>query len=726
MKNLQAPKCIVETKAIQSLTGTLFIVIAVIIGTLGIAEAKSSDLDNFITNYGNIAIANCSVCHPGYNTKQFNNYAIDYISNGRNINAFALIESHDSDQDTFTNIEEINAETYPGDASSFPDVAANVPPVAYAGPDQDVNEGATVTLDGSGSSDSDGVIVGYSWVQTGGPAVTLSNASAVKPTFTAPNITASSVTLTFELTVIDDGGATSTDFCYVNVFQLNEPPVANAGPDQTVDIGVTVTLDGSNSADPNNNIVTYSWVQTAGPTVTPSDPAAVKPTFNSADVGLNGGSLTFELTVTDALGLSDVDACIVNVTAGNLPPAADAGLDQTVDEGITVTLNGSGSSDPDGVINTFQWSQTAGPAVTLSDAAAARPTFTAPDVGPGGDSLTFNLTVIDDGGLQSSDTCIVNISWINFAPVADAGGDQTGSSGVEEGSTVMLDGSGSSDPDDGIASYLWEQTGAGPAVTLSDPAAANPTFVTPTINTGDVTLTFRLTVADTGGLQATDQVLVSVYDNGIAGFPAEAITTMSSEGVPIGVTEGSGGSITELAAMDPTTLPDPSGMPEDLMYGLLDLKVKTDVPGGTATVVIHLANPVPDGYKWYKYNEVTRKWIDYTTTDVNDTKGAVFNAARDQVTLTLVDNGPGDDDGVQNGIIADPSGVGASSSSIPAAGSNDFGGSSSGCFITTAGVGSQGLPLELKILMGSMLVLLGCVAAEVCLKIRRQKCELNL
>jgi hypothetical protein len=586
-----------------------------------------------------------------------------------------------------------------------------------------VSEAAGVVLDGSGSYDPEGAALAYLWKQTGGLAVTLSDATAAQPSFTAPAVGSADEVLTFELTVSDDTGQSAADVVAVTVTWINAPPVASAGPDQTVGEGVNVELDGSNSSDPNGNLASYSWAQTTGTPVTLSDPSAVRPNFTSPVVGAGGESFTFEITVTDSLGLTATDTCIVNVTAGNKPPVADSGVDQTFDEGIIVTLNGSGSNDPDGVINTFQWTQTAGPAVTLSDAAAPQPTFTAPDVGPGGDSLTFKLTVIDDGGLQGSDTCIVNVSWINLTPVANAGSDQTGSSGVEEGSTVELDGSGSNDPDDGIASYLWEQIGNGPAVTLSNPAAARPAFVTPAIDASEVTLTFRLTVTDSGGLQATDQVLVTIYDNGIAGFPAEAITTMSSEGVPIGITQGTGGSITELAPMDPTTLPDPSGIPEDLRYGLLDLQIKTDVPGGTATVVVYLANPAPDGYKWYKYNAVTRQWIDYTATDVNGTKGAVFNAARDQVTLTLVDNGPGDDDGSQNGIIADPSGLGAASSSIFAGGSNDFGGSGGGCFITTTGFGSKRMPWEIKVLLGSMLVLLGCLAAVVCLKTRRQKCQ---
>jgi hypothetical protein len=134
-------------------------------------------------------------------------------------------------------------------------------------------------------------------------------------------------------------------------------------------------------------------------------------------------------------------------------------------EGVTVTLDGTNSTDPDGGAVTYLWEQTDGPTVALLDTADGRVTFTAPDVGPDGASLSFRLTVSDSTGLQSEDDCIVNVSWVNIPPTANASFDQT----VDEGVTVLLDGSLSSDPDDGIVSFLWEQTG-GPTVSLSDPS----------------------------------------------------------------------------------------------------------------------------------------------------------------------------------------------------------------------------------------------------------------
>ena len=84
--------------------------------------------------------------------------------------------------------------------------------------------------------------------------------------------------------------------------------------------------------------------------------------------------------------------------------------------------------------------------------------------------------------VAANHTIIASFVSVNQAPIANAGSDQT----VTEGATVTVVGSGSSDPDDGIASYRWSQTGGSP-VTLSDPLTVNPTFVTPPVDfTGDI------------------------------------------------------------------------------------------------------------------------------------------------------------------------------------------------------------------------------------------------
>ncbi|MEA2013728.1 MAG: PKD domain-containing protein [Thermodesulfobacteriota bacterium] len=397
---------------------------------------------------------------------------------------------------TFTNIS--SNHTISADFTNFA-------PTADAGTDQTVDEGASVTLDGSGSSDSDDGIATYLWMQTGGKQATLSNPGIAKPTFTAPDVTPAGETLVFQLTVTDNGGLQDTDTVSITVGGDNDPPTADAGSDQTVDEGTIVTLDASGSSDPDDGIASYLWEQIGVDTVTLSDTSAIQPTFTTPDVGVEGGTVTFQLTVTDTGGLQDTDTCVVTVSWVNMEPSADAGPDQTVDEGTTVTLDGSDSSDIDDGIASYVWTQTDGPFVSLSDVSLAKPTFTAPDVGLEGESLTFELLITDNGGLQNTDACTVNIIDLNIPPIADAGPDQT----VDEDTTVTLDGSGSSDPDDNIASYLWEQTD-GTSVTLSDTNAEQPTFTAPAVGPDGESLTFQLTVTDNDGFFSTDTCTVSI------------------------------------------------------------------------------------------------------------------------------------------------------------------------------------------------------------------------
>jgi hypothetical protein len=195
---------------------------------------------------------------------------------------------------------------------------------------------------------------------------------------------------------------------------VNMPPTADAGPDHTADEGIRVALNGSNSADPDGTLVSYSWAQIGGVGVTLSDAASAQPSFTAPYVSLTGDALTFELTVQDDGGLADTDTVIINVSNVNQAPTADAGPDQTVEESSTVTLDGSHSWDADGTVVSYSWTQIGGVAVTLSETWAAQPNFTAPDVGSEWILLTFQVTVTDDGGLQSQDTCIVQVAPLDI------------------------------------------------------------------------------------------------------------------------------------------------------------------------------------------------------------------------------------------------------------------------------------------------------------------------
>lgn len=287
--------------------------------------------------------------------------------------------------------------------------------------------------------------------------------------------------------------------------KANEPPVSDAGPDQTVTEGDQVTLSGLNSIDLDDGIAKFFWRQTKGPKVTLNSAQEAQTRFTAPNVDEAGQVLVFELVVTDYSGVTSVDSCIVNITWVNTPPIAKAGEDQTVYAGESVQLDATASSDSDNRITAYHWIQRQGPKVNLADAEASITTFEAPEVDIGGTSLVFELTVTDEAGLQDSDTCVVRVAWNNEPPAADAGPDQDAITGDE----VTLDGSGSTDSDDGIHGYLWKQTD-GPPVTLSDTTAVQPVFTAPTVASNEELLVFDLVVTDYNGLQSADSCQVFV------------------------------------------------------------------------------------------------------------------------------------------------------------------------------------------------------------------------
>ena len=281
-------------------------------------------------------------------------------------------------------------------------------------------------------------------------------------------------------------------------------PIAKVGPDQTVNEGALVTLDGSGSSDPNGNPLTFTWTQVAGPTVVLNVGDPIHPTFMAPAAPIGGVTLTFQLSVTNGQETSFPVTANVTVKRVNHAPVANAGANQTVGRGSLVTLDGSASYDPDGDIFSYQWVQTGGPPVTLSSAIVVKPTFTAPPVSSGSVTLSFQLTV-SDGSLSSNALVSIIDEYVNHAPVANAGSNQT----VNDTELVTLDGSTSSDPDGDSLTYTWSQL-SGTPVTLSNPGVVKPTFTAPIVGANGETLVFQLRVSDSGTLSSTATTRVTV------------------------------------------------------------------------------------------------------------------------------------------------------------------------------------------------------------------------
>ncbi|OVE76828.1 hypothetical protein BVX98_04620, partial [bacterium F11] len=234
------------------------------------------------------------------------------------------------------------------------------------------------------------------------------------------------------------------------------PPTAAAGPDQSANELSPVTLDGRGSFDPDEDQLSFTWIQTRGtPTVTIRNANTELASFDAPEVSVNT-PLTFQLSVFDGT-FTDSDEVVVTIVptlSTNHPPIAAAGSDQSVDERTTITLDGRGSSDPDGNPLTYIWTQIEGtPIVSLNNPNTAQASFEAPDVSEH-TSLTFQL-IVNDGRLDSNpDIVVITIRHINRPPVAAAGEDRT----VNEQTLVILDGRGSNDLDGDELSTTWTQT----------------------------------------------------------------------------------------------------------------------------------------------------------------------------------------------------------------------------------------------------------------------------
>ncbi|MDO8445550.1 MAG: PKD domain-containing protein [Deltaproteobacteria bacterium] len=206
----------------------------------------------------------------------------------------------------------------------------NEAPVADAGSDAISNTNAAVLLDSTGSYDNDGTIASYQWTQTEGSQVSLTDADTATPSFTAP---AAADTLSFQLTVTDNNGKTATDYVNISVMtgDSNYRPTANAGADQSVNGGTTVSFDGSGSSDRDGSIASYAWTQTGGTNVSLTNSNTTTPSFTAPN---NTDTLTFKLTVTDDKGATATDYVQVFVTA--VPAYSDP--TDTTTTGVTITV----------------------------------------------------------------------------------------------------------------------------------------------------------------------------------------------------------------------------------------------------------------------------------------------------------------------------------------------------------------------------------------------------
>ncbi len=287
----------------------------------------------------------------------------------------------------------------------------NLPPVSNAGSDQTINDiAAPAYLDGTASSDPDGSIANYLWIQIAGPSnAVISNTSQAKSPVSFPL----KGNYSFALSIRDNNGAADSDTVSIlvdpiNAVAANINPLANAGQNQVIALPVNRTvLDGSASVDPDGTINTYNWQQVNGPI----NAKIEKPTSSITNItGLTSGKYAFRLTVTDNRGGSASANVTVEVKAEAIankkpqimmPSSFKADISMIND----ITLDGSASYDPDGTIVRYKWDLLEGPTQALVHESSAKETKVS---GLQAGNYSFRLTVTDNLGATADKNIVVN------------------------------------------------------------------------------------------------------------------------------------------------------------------------------------------------------------------------------------------------------------------------------------------------------------------------------
>ena len=279
------------------------------------------------------------------------------------------------------------------DASGNPDsdtaavvVSADAgPPVAEAGPPQVVLRGTLVTLDGTASTDDVG-IVNYTWTFGDPGPVTLWGATVTHRFSRTANVTVT-------LQVRDALGSSDADATWVDVRPDPSPPVADAGPDQTIDLGSEVFLDGSGSTD-NVAIVSYEWFVERTSAVLAGAQVSFTPSA--------GGVWRVVLTVRDPAGLVGTDDAIVTALVRDAePPSPPIDLAAATDGVGAIRLTWIASPEPDVVGYLVYRSESAdGPFVRINVNPVLNTSYADDGLGPG-DPYWYEVRAVDAAGNPS-------------------------------------------------------------------------------------------------------------------------------------------------------------------------------------------------------------------------------------------------------------------------------------------------------------------------------------
>ena len=419
-------------------------------------------------------------------------------------------------------------------------------------------------------------------------------------------------------------------------------------------------------------------------------------------MGQPGHEYSFYSIATDKVGNVETTPLQADavVRISNIQPVANAGIDQTVNRLSFVTLDGSLSYDPDHKIISYSWKQIEGEPVILSNPTGITTTFEAPEITGSSLSLSFALSVTDVGGLTHEDICTILVvdNQPPFQPILKAPVNGAENIPLSPELQVMtfedLDTNAThsktlwqisktsdfSHPVFNVLSSIFLKELPVPECTLSEKSSYfwRVRFYDQYNSASIFSEAMQFTTTNSQEIVIDDQSL-DLDNNGepdIEQVDLQLIQMISNNGYMAVQSQSANVSIVSVRPVNPDNMPGVGNRPEEIPFGFISFNAECQ-KGSQIEVSIYFSEPLPSNAKWFKF--------DYNNGFEDFSSHTAYLPSQNQITLTLEDGGFGDADGIANGIIVDPGGIGIAPDTQQLRTTNDSG----SCFLETCSISTQ-------------------------------------